>query len=280
MLLAVTLGTVVSGSTSAAVAVVPRPGEPAPGTMSGDLTALGAEIFDGEAFDTCVAPPLDAMRDWLRSPYRAVGVYIGGRGRACKEQPHLTPGWVREVNAMGWRLLPLYVGSQSPCVRLENKRGVVMDSARPWDQGVEEARDAVASARGLGMTAGSPVYLDMEAYDHTDESCAATTLAFTRAFTREVREQGYIPGYYSSSTSGIAHLENARLAGVDDLPDVLWYARWQVPPTLHDEPVLAPYAWQPHRRIHQHAGDVYETHGGRRMHIDRNLVHAPVAIIR
>lgn len=247
--------------------------------MSGDLTARGAEIFHGQAFDTCEAPSLGAMRDWRASPYGAVGVYVGGRGRACAAQPHLTRDWAHRVSAMGWRLLPLYVGSQSPCVYLDSKRNTTIDWERPWQQGAAEARDAIGSAKALGMVPGSPIYLDMEAYDRHDASCAATTLAFTQGFTRALRNAGWIPGFYSSATSGIAHLAEARRAGAADLPDVLWYARWNTAPTLHDEPVLAPDAWQPHRRVHQHMGDVAETHGGRRLHIDRNLVHAPVAVL-
>lgn len=245
-----------------------------------DLTPLGADIFDGQAFDTCDAPSRAAMENWLESPYRAIGVYIGGRARACEEQPNLTEAWVKDVDAMGWRLLPVYVGSQSPCVRLGHHQGAAIDADRPREQGAAEAKDAVASAEALGMTRGTPVYLDMEDYDHTDTACAETTLAFTQGFSREIRERGYIPGFYSSATSGVAHMESARLAGATDLPDVLWYARWSVPPTITDEPGLASQAWQPHRRIHQHTGNVRETHGGTELHIDRNLVHAPVAVIR
>ncbi|MDT0309263.1 DUF1906 domain-containing protein [Streptomyces sp. DSM 44917] len=274
------------------LATPPAAADPAPDAaaraatplMDEDLTPLGAEIYQGRAFDTCEAPSLTAMRDWLASPYRGVGVYIGGHGRACPEQANLTPAWARDVTALGWHLLPLYVGSQSPCVRNRDKSAVPIDASRPRRQGEEEAKDALDAARALGMTAGSPVYLDIEDYDHTDQRCAATTLAFVQGFSRAVREAGWIPGVYSSAGSGITHLESARRAGTPDLPDVLWYARWNgtVSPgvdSLNDEPSLDPAAWQPHRRIHQYAGDVRETHGGRTISIDRNLVHAPVAVL-
>ncbi|RBM05664.1 glycoside hydrolase domain-containing protein [Streptomyces sp. PT12] len=259
------------------------PGRPAlperPATTSGDLTAAGAEIYEGHAFDTCDAPSAAALRDWLDSPYRAVGVYIGGRGRACPDQPNLTPDWVADVDSMGWRLLPLYVGSQAPCVRDDDKSRVPIDAARPRQRGAAEAADAIDAAESLGLAPGSPIYLDMEDYDQHDGACADITLAFVQAFSHHLTDRGWIPGFYSSATSGIAHLEAARLSGAADLPDVLWYARWRTAPTLVDEPVLDPGAWQPHRRIHQYEGDVTETHGGRRMRIDRNVVHAPVAVL-
>ncbi|MFI7274220.1 DUF1906 domain-containing protein [Streptomyces sp. NPDC049879] len=266
-------------ATPATAAEDPRP-LPAPTLMDSDLSARGAEIYEGAAFDTCEAPPLDTMRGWLASPYRAVGIYVGGAGRACPAQPNLTPDWVTGVSELGWRLLPLYVGSQSPCVLDEAKSAVPIDADRPWQQGVTEAADAIASAEALGLAPGSPLYLDIENYDHLDASCARTTLAFIQGFSRELREEGWIPGLYSSAASGIAHMESAREAGAVDLPDVLWFARWETSPTLDGEPSLDPAAWQPHRRIHQYAGDVTETHGGRRLAIDRNLVHAPVAVLR
>ena len=40
--------------------------------------------FSGKGFDTCVAPSDGQMDDWYaHSPYRGVGVYIGGSLYAC-----------------------------------------------------------------------------------------------------------------------------------------------------------------------------------------------------
>ena len=55
------------------------------------------------------------MRAWLASPYRAVGIYLGGSNRACPDG-NLSAAWVNSVVASGWNLLPLYVGLQAPCV--------------------------------------------------------------------------------------------------------------------------------------------------------------------
>ncbi len=57
-------------------------GIPASGTA-------GAEDFTGLGFDACAAPSSRAMAAWATSPYRAIGVYIGGANRACS-QPNLT----------------------------------------------------------------------------------------------------------------------------------------------------------------------------------------------
>ncbi|MEU2563503.1 DUF1906 domain-containing protein [Streptomyces longispororuber] len=241
-----------------------------------DPEGAAPTVFRGRAFDTCMTPSAGAMRRWLASPYRAVGVYFGGRGRACPKQPRLTPAWVEEVDEMGWKVLPLYVGSQSPCVRARNKQHVRM-GGDPGRQGAREGYDAVRRAEALGFGQDSPLYLDMEAYAYRNKKCARATLTFVRAWNREVRSEGYVPGFYSSADSGVRHMESARRAGVADLPSVMWFARWNQRPDLYGEPVLARNAWRPARRIHQYAGNVKERHGGLTMRIDRNLVHAPVA---
>ena len=57
-----------------------------------------ATRFTGPAFDTCTAPTLAQMTAWRASPYKAVGIYIGGVNRSCA-QPRLTPTWVTAVTA-------------------------------------------------------------------------------------------------------------------------------------------------------------------------------------
>ncbi|MFK4069561.1 DUF1906 domain-containing protein [Streptomyces sp. NPDC029674] len=234
--------------------------------------------FRGWAFDTCLARSTDTMRRWRQSRYGAVGVYYGGRGRACKRQPQLSHDWMRAVKRMGWRVLPLYVGSQSPCVVARNKKNVPI-GRHPWSQGKQEGRDAVRAAKAFGIRPSSPLYLDMESYAHRKKACAHTTLTFVRSWNREVRSHGYVPGFYSSADSGVRHMDSARRAGVRDLPSVMWFARWHTKPRLYGEPSLGRNAWRPARRIHQYAGNVKERHGGRTIVIDRNLVHAPVARI-
>lgn len=239
-----------------------------------------ATIFSGRAFDTCQAPDLATMRAWrAHSSYRGAGIYFGGRARACTSQAHLTPDWVAETTEAGWSLLPIYVGSQAPCVTGKNKNPYKIDTHAPAAQGTSEGEDAVRAALALGLAPGSALYLDMESYTYTNTSCADATLAYVRAWTRQVHTEGFLSGFYSSADSGVRHMETARRAGTADLPDVIWYARWGVSATLTDEPVLASSAWTPHARIHQYTGSVTESHGGKKLTIDRDLVDAPVAVV-
>ncbi|MEE4596384.1 DUF1906 domain-containing protein [Streptomyces sp. DSM 41524] len=280
--LAAALATAIAGATPAASAATPAASAATPAASAEvlpDPRPLGAKVFKGWAFDTCHAPSLATLRAWNSSRYRAVGVYYAGRGRACASQPNLTVSWMRGVKSMKWQVLPIFVGSQSPCVRNTNKKHVPIGS-KPFSQGQTEGKDAVARAKALSLKKRSALYLDMEAYDLKRTSCAAKTLSFIRGWNREVRSRGFFPGFYSSAESGVRHVEQARRAGVHDLPSVMWFARWNGKPSLYGESTLAKSAWNPHRRIHQYRGNIDVTHGGRKLRIDRNKVDAPVAIIK
>ncbi len=72
--------------------------------------------YTGLGFDQCHAPEQYKMDAWLAaSPYRAVGIYISGASRGCRDQPNLTPTWISTQLANGWRLLPITLGPQANC---------------------------------------------------------------------------------------------------------------------------------------------------------------------
>ncbi|HEX7280214.1 MAG TPA: DUF1906 domain-containing protein [Solirubrobacterales bacterium] len=232
-------------------------------------SSAGGAIFTGLGFDACTAPSSRSMAAWGSSPYRAVGVYIGGLNRACS-QPNLTASWVAGQTEAGWYLMPIYVGLQAPtsvcssCAKLSTSRATA--------QGAAEAEDAVEEAAVLGMGPGSPIYNDMEAYTQTSSATAAT-LAYLEAWTQKLHELGYLSGVYSSSSSGIEDL--ARQIGTGyDLPDALWIANWNGQQNLAD-PAVPASAWANHQRIHQYRGGHNETWGGVAINIDNNYVDGP-----
>src|SRR5207302_622444 len=108
--------------------------------------------FIGPGFDTCAAPSAGDMQAWLSSPYRAVGVYIGGANRACADG-NLSPSWVTAVQGLGWSLIPTYVGLQAPCT----SGFATIDSGQAAAQGSQSAGDAASRARGFGLAPGTPV---------------------------------------------------------------------------------------------------------------------------
>jgi hypothetical protein len=244
-----------------------RAGTPPP-NLSGNTPArisatratlpAGATDFTGKGFDACTAPSVASMQTWLRrSPYRAVGIYIGGSDRACA-QPNLTASWVSQQQAAGWHFMPIYVGPQASF-------GEISSAA---SQAVSAAKDAVSQARLLGFGPGTPLYYDMEAYPGT---LNGRVLRFLTAWTREVHTLGFSSGVYSNSLSGIQALVNNYANPADAMPDVIYDALWNGSADTSD-PILPSNEWAGHQRIHQYQGGQNVTYGGVTINIDKDYL--------
>lgn len=166
-----------------------------PGGVKGNGHHGGSgKEWHGKGFDTCSAPSRRQMRAWRRdSPYRAVGIYIGGANRACANS-HLSASWVNKTSGMGWHLLPIYVGRQAPC----NTYTHTINPLFPARQGRAAARNAVNEARELGIGTRNPIYFDMEAYNSAISPCRRAVLRFLSAWTKQLHRLGYISGVYTA----------------------------------------------------------------------------------
>jgi hypothetical protein len=227
------------------------------------------EAFTGLGFDACAAPSSRMMTNWAASPYRGIGVYIGGGNRACS-QPNLTADWVSEQVAAGWHLIPTYVGLQATTSACSSCATVSSSLTKAAAQGAEEAQAAVEDAAEIGMGPGSPIYFDMEAYTRTT-SATSSTLTFLSAWTDQLHALGYVSGVYSSSASGIADLGRAVSSGTYTMPDHVWTANWNGQQNTLD-PYLPSTAWALHQRIHQYRGGHNETYGLTTINIDNNYI--------
>ncbi|WP_225074312.1 glycoside hydrolase domain-containing protein [Streptomyces sp. CoT10] len=241
-----------------------RAGEPARAPAAGAVPA-DATAYQGRGFDTCTAPSQTAMNAWrTRSPYGAVGVYIGGVNRACA-QARLTSEWVRTQYANGWRFFPLYVGPQpsSGAGSCQNSCASITD---PVPQGKAAAEDAAAQAVALGFAKGAVLYNDLEQYA-TGGTLTRRVLGYLEAWTERLHELGYRSGAYGSVSSLVADLVGN--AGKVTMPDVIHFAHWNDEnTTLHT--AIPAHLWAGHQRIHQYAGNRTETYGAVTINIDRD----------
>ncbi|MEO7021260.1 MAG: DUF1906 domain-containing protein, partial [Ktedonobacteraceae bacterium] len=176
-------------------------------------------VFNGLGFDACTAPSTSNMSAWLNSPYRAVGIYIGGANRACGDG-NLSSSWVHSVTGSGWNLIPFYVGLQAPC----NSGFATIDASQAASQGRQGADNAVNLAQGFGLGTGTLLINDMENYDISNASCSHTVMTFLSAWTQELHAKGYLSGVYSSLGSGITDL--VRHSGSIQKPDTIDFASW------------------------------------------------------
>lgn len=231
--------------------------------------ASASGVFTGLGFDACTAPSSKSMAAWGSSPYRAIGVYIGGANRGCS-QPNLTSAWVSAQVGAGWNLIPTYVGLQAPTSSCSSCAKIVASQATA--QGTAAAIDAVEDASAVGMGPGTPIYFDMESYTPSTSATGAV-LSFLTAWTTKLHELRYVSGVYSSSGSGIADLADAAAAGQGG-PDAIWVANWNGREDTVD-PNVPSSLWAQHQRLHQYRGGHNETYGGVTINIDNNYLDGP-----
>ncbi|MDL4771369.1 DUF1906 domain-containing protein [Actinomadura xylanilytica] len=221
----------------------------------------------GEGFDICAAPAVSTMKAWRRA-YGIANIYIGGAARGCA-QPNLTRAWVRTVRRMGYRLIPTYVGLQAPCSKYKSR----ITAANAAAEGADAAEDAVRRARALGIPRRQPLYFDIEGYDTGDDACSEAVMSFLDSWTTKLKAARYVPGVYSSLSSGIRDLGKAR--GITK-PTAIWFAHWDGDTAVYDTPDLPDEWWPPHRRIKQYRGGHKEKHGGVTLNVDSNAVDGRV----
>jgi glycoside hydrolase-like protein len=224
-------------------------------------------LYQGSGFDTCAAPSAATMRHWLASPYRAIGIYIGGVNRACA-QGNLTAGWIAAIQKEGWHYFPLYVGLQASCVDAFGDSPIVTSKAAA--EGTAAARDAAAQAADLGIPAGTPLIYDMEAYG---TGCSKQVVTFLSAWDTQLHARGYQAGVYESF-SNIGDLVRAQGKMVE--PDVIHYADWDGQATT-DSSYMPATMWTDHQRLHQYTGGSNLTWGGATLNVDLDQLDVNLA---
>ncbi|WP_328298119.1 DUF1906 domain-containing protein [Streptomyces sp. NBC_00435] len=246
----------------------PAPAEPAVAVRP---RAAAQEPFTGEGFDACTAPTQRAMNAWRAdSPFGAVGIYIGGRARACA-QPQLTEAWVARQAEAGWHLMPIWVGPQ-PWHNAGT--GLSTDPSEANEQGIAAAEGAAQAAAALGLDEGSVLYNDLENYSDR-ATWDAPVVAYLTAWTVRLHELGYRAAAYVSASSGAKALSAHHDQAPDAMPDVLWVASWNGSASVTDSDLGLPGGtrqWAGGRRAHQFRGDHDATYGDVTMNIDRSWV--------
>jgi hypothetical protein len=242
-----------------------------PAGSSAATSQAHAGVLSGFAFDACAAPSSASLTAWTASPYRAVGAYIGGVNRACK-QPNLTATWVQSTLAQGWSLLPLYVGLQAPCVSQSGLSKVSTNTTTATSQGRAAADDAATQAQTLGLPPGSPVWFDMEGYKLGDAACTSAVQTFVLAWDNELHARGLLAGVYGSAASTIRDID----ALGSGKPDVVWIANWNGSQSVFGDPYVPDGDWANHQRVHQYKGGHKETYGGVTINVDSSVVDSAV----
>jgi hypothetical protein len=244
-----------------------------PGVARADLAVAVVHASGPMAgFDTCTAPALATMRVW-RAKFSAAGIYIGGEDMACS-YGNLSAAWVRAVQAIGWSLLPIYVGPQPSCDRYAGRINPKVAAA----QGRIAANFAVQHAKAFGIGKGSPIYYDIEAYNRKNSRCANAVLTFLDAWDRQLRAKGYVSGVYSSADSAVVSLDSTNRINGHRLvkPQAIWVALWNNRKNLSASPYLKGPAWSRADTSKQYSGPHKVKVGGIALDVDADLIDSPV----
>jgi hypothetical protein len=176
---------------------------------------------------------------------------------------------------MGWSLMPAFVGLQAPCNSFSGK----IDAKQAATQGTAAANQAIGDAMAYGLGPGSPVYYDMEAYDHTKAGCRTAVLTFLDAWTRQLRASGYVSGVYSSADAAITDLQSATTVAGHSLaePQAIWFAFWDNTNNMTGTPYMTSAVWPVNSRSKQYAGSHMVKVSGISLDIDSDWVASAVA---
>ncbi|MBS1875079.1 MAG: DUF1906 domain-containing protein [Acidobacteria bacterium] len=226
---------------------------------------------------------------WNSSPYKAVAFYIGASSplgwRSCPNGS-LDAAWVRSVSAMGWGLIPIWVGPQANTARFSSPL-VSADSVTAAQQGRDEASRACDAAASLGLSPQTIIYYDMEAGWST--SYRSAVQAFVNGWVQGMHARQNLAGVYSER-SEFQYWTPAFIANPPDSIWFNWFFQDHVPcgnacHTVTGAPSIADSLWAGDQRIRQtsstltsgtcYGGVCFTGNSG----IDEDWVDGPVATL-
>jgi len=192
---------------------------------------------------------------------------MGGSARVCP-QPNLSKSWVTAVHNQGWSFYLVWAGPQAPC----NGGSISQNTFTTYNQGKQEADRADAAAWNLGFTGYNVYYYDMENYNEGDPACRDAVNSFLNGWGYQNRYvYGNRVGVYGNSCDA------PNWASIANVPDDVWIANWNNDPDVWGLGSCLPdLLWVNNQRLHQYAGNVYETWGGYGMTIDRDCANGDV----
>lgn len=254
------------------------------------LPTLGADSSNPGVmgFDACTLPTTTQLSTWhTSSPYQVVGVYIGGENYAnCSSSlSKLNASYVSTILGQGWQIEPLWVGLQGVGGCGGKCSNFSTDPTTARQQGVTEADSAVAAMTALGLTQGSPIVYDMEAYTRTSQTNVAASQAFLEGWTTELHAKGYLSAVYSSHPEFTDWYPTVVTPPID----IIWFAYFfnsgvacgtecqTVFPTQTSFDI-SPNYWLNNHRARQTSSGFNQTFGGVTINLDEDWSDASMVV--
>ncbi len=240
--------------------------------------APGGNVSTHLGFDAYNVPTLSQMTAWsTSSPYYDIAIYLQGSKNGHKD-PILGspngPGWISTAGGQGWGLIPAWVGVQSPCACYKTNQSTgactmaypSVFSSNPGQDGINEAKAAVAAANALGV-ATPVIYKDIENYygptlcTPTQQAAAgAAVQAFVSGWCSQLHSTANGSGNYLAGVYGNPKSAQNDFSQAATVPDDVWVTKTPgtkngilLPPavTIWNLAPLTDNPWPSGQRIHQ-----------------------------
>jgi hypothetical protein len=244
-----------------------------PKTANAIVSGIGLNAAKG--FDACGIPSNTASLQpwWTSSPYYWIGTYLPAPNRPIGGSCYLPDAaWYDAVNNMGWRVAPIYVGLQAPCVYQGGLARMSYSLPQAAADGQSAGWDAVSRAQGRGLWS-TVLFYDMEAFNTNDVPCIQAVQTFINEFNNIVEANGYKTGYYGSTCASAA----ANVAQIPTWPRMFWGAQWDGNPSTGAMNCVSPGDWWNRERYKQYVGGHPENYGGVVISMDNDCANSWVS---
>ncbi|MEK6335873.1 MAG: glycoside hydrolase domain-containing protein, partial [Acidobacteriota bacterium] len=235
--------------------------------------------LQAKGFDTCSAPSISDLQAWWNAPnrpYTFVNMYFGGSDRGCKawNQNMITASWVQQTLAMGWALLPTWVGPQAPNSWPSGQYNLIStNTTTARQQGRSEASSAASAAQSIGIGQGEILYVDIEGQYAQDSITREAVKAYVDGWVERLHALGYKAGAYGSAYNV------GDWASVTNPPDAVWIVKVYFSNSCDTVFGLTPLPdnlWINHQRLRQCTQGHNETYSGVTLNVDTDLADGPL----
>jgi hypothetical protein len=129
----------------------------------------------------CFHPTATGLSDWWSSsPYFAYGNYLGGVGGEYVGCTPISLSTLDSAVNVGWGIVPFWYGLQMPqsCNPNYFPETISLNTTDAYNEGRSSASSAAFSAESAGYAGGDLIYIDLESYGNSSDTCREAAEAF------------------------------------------------------------------------------------------------------
>jgi hypothetical protein len=180
-------------------------------SISSQPAEAASGYTDHQGVDACDYPSTtDLNALWNGTPFWDFGYYLGGAEAAAVGCTPWTSSTLTNARTLGWGFTPIWDDLQAPtgCGPIINGKRydfaarMSINPTTSYNQGVASANSALSAMGGAGFGPDDTVWLDLEGYDRTQQSCINAVNAYVNGWSTTADFDAGV--YGSASASGVS----------------------------------------------------------------------------